>query len=111
MIKQYAYNINNNNHLILLLSFKREIAILSHLSCNAKNVNILYYVTLCTFSFEINESRLSDTRCLIQDAVSPHCGDKRVARRSTKRSLSNYVIMTSYHWNAGGNTLRKKATA
>jgi hypothetical protein len=62
--------------LILLVSFKREIAILSHVSCNAKNVNIWYYLTLCTFSFEINESRLSDIRYLIQYAVSPHCGVK-----------------------------------
>ena len=32
------------------------------------------------FHFEINESRLSDTKCLIQDVVSPHCacGDKRM---------------------------------
>ena len=35
------------------------------------------YLTLSTFSFEIKESRLSDTRCLIQDVASPHCGDKR----------------------------------
>jgi hypothetical protein len=47
----------------------------------------------------INESRLSDTRCLIQDVVSPHCGDKRMARRCTRRSLPNYFDMTSYHWN------------
>ena len=32
--------------------------------------NIFIYLTLCTFSFEINESSLSDTRCLIQDVVS-----------------------------------------
>jgi hypothetical protein len=36
------------------------------------------YLTLCTFSFEINESHLSDTKCLIQDAMSPHCVDKRM---------------------------------
>jgi hypothetical protein len=47
------------------------------------------YLTLCTLSFEINENRLSDTRCLIQDVVSPHCGDKRMARRCTRRSLPN----------------------
>ena len=57
------------------------------------------YLTLCTFSFEISESRLSATRCLLQDIASPHCGDKRMARRSTKRSLPNYFDMTSYHWN------------
>ena len=38
------------------------------------------YLTLYTFSFEIKESSLSDTRCLIHDVVSPHCGDKRMAR-------------------------------
>ena len=58
-----------------------------------------FYLTLCTFSFEINESRLSDTKCLIQDVVSPHCGDKRMARRCTRHSLPNYLVMTSYHWN------------
>jgi hypothetical protein len=30
------------------------------------------YLPLCTFSFEINKSRLSNTRCLIQVVVSPH---------------------------------------
>ena len=34
----------------------------------------LFYLTFYTFSFEINECRLSDTRCLIQDLASPHCG-------------------------------------
>jgi hypothetical protein len=57
------------------------------------------------FSFEINESRQSDTKCLIQDAVSPHFGDKRKARRCTGRSLPNYFDMTSYHWNARQNTV------
>jgi hypothetical protein len=33
-------------------------------------------ITFCTFSFEFKESSLSDARCLIQDVVSPHCGDK-----------------------------------
>ena len=50
------------------------------------------YLTLCTFSFEFNESRLSDTRCMIQDVVSPHCGDKRMARRCTRSSLPNYFV-------------------
>jgi hypothetical protein len=63
------------------------------------------YLTLCTFSFEIKESSLSDTRCLIQDVVSSHCGDKRMARRCTRRSLPNYFDMTSYHWNARQNTV------
>ena len=67
--------------------------------------DIHIYLTLYTFSFEINESRLSDTRCLIQDAVSPHCGDKRMARRCTRRSLPNYFDMMSYHWNARQNTV------
>jgi len=30
------------------------------------------YLTCCTFSFEFKESSLSDTKCLIQDLVSPH---------------------------------------
>ena len=51
------------------------------------------------FSFEINECRLSDTRCIIHDVVSPHCGDKRMVRRCTRRSLPNYFAMTSYYWN------------
>jgi hypothetical protein len=63
-----------------------------------------FYLILCTFSFEINECRLSDTKCLIQD-VSPHCGDKRMARRCTRRSLPNYLVMTSYHWNVRENTV------
>ena len=66
-----------------------------------------FYLTLhvYTFSFEINESRLSDTRCLIQDVVSPHRGDKRMVRCCTRRSLSNYFYMTSYHWNVRQNTV------
>jgi hypothetical protein len=66
-----------------------------------------YYLTLCTFSYEINESRLSDTRCLIQDVVSPYCGDNRMARRCTRRSLPNYFDMTSYHWNVRQNTVTR----
>jgi hypothetical protein len=65
----------------------------------------IIYLTLYTFSFEINESRLSDTRCLIQDVVSPHCGDKRMVRRCTRRSPSNHFDMTSYHWNMRQNTV------
>jgi len=57
------------------------------------------------FSFEINESRLSDTKCLIQEVVSPDCGDKRMARRCTRRSLPNYLVMMSYHWNVRENTV------
>ena len=42
----------------------------------------IYYLTFCTFSFEFKESSMSDRRCLIQDdVVSPHFGDKRMARR------------------------------
>jgi hypothetical protein len=44
------------------------------------------------------------TRCLIQDVVSPHCGDKRMAQHCTRRSLPNYFDMTSYHWNVRQNT-------
>jgi hypothetical protein len=72
--------------------------------CTQWSAIIVYYLTLCTFSFEINESRLSDTKCLIQDVVSPHCGDKRMARRCTRHSLPNYLVMTSYHWNVRENT-------
>jgi hypothetical protein len=64
-----------------------------------------FYLTLCTFSFEIKESSLSNTRCLIQDVLSPHCGDKRMARRCTRRFLPNYFDMTSYHWNVRQNTV------
>ena len=61
------------------------------------NLDNFYYLTLCTFSFEINE--INESHCLIQDVVSPHCGDKRMARRYMRRSLPNYFDMTSYHWN------------
>ena len=53
------------------------------------------------FSFKFKESSLSDTRCLIQDAVSPYCGDKKMAQCCTRSSLPNYFVMASYHWNAG----------
>jgi hypothetical protein len=69
------------------------------------SINSMFYLTLCMLSFEINESSMFDTRCLIQDDVSPHCGDKRMARRCTRRSLPNYFDMTSYHWNARQNTV------
>ena len=59
------------------------------------------YLTFCTVSFEFKESSLSDTRFLIQDVVLPHFGDKRMALRCTRSSLPNYVVLTSYHWNAG----------
>jgi hypothetical protein len=63
-----------------------------YVTCIVRNdkFNKHIYLTLYTFSFEINESRLSDTRCLIQYVVSPHCGDKRMARRCTRRSL--YIV-------------------
>jgi hypothetical protein len=80
----------------------------NNISCNNNFkycFNKLYYLTLYTFSIEINENRQSDTRCLIQDVVSPHCGDKRMARRCTRRSLSNYFDMTSYHWNVRQNII------
>ena len=82
------------------------------LFCKYNNCKVVYYIksekvdpnnivyqTFCTFSFEIYESRLFDTRCMLQDVVSPHCGDKRMARRCTRRSMPSYFVMTSYHWN------------
>ena len=57
------------------------------------------------YVLKINESRLSDTRCMMQDVVSPHCGDKRMAPRCTKRSLPNYFDMTSYRWNVRQSTV------
>jgi len=64
------------------------------------NVNVSYggkniYLTLCTFSFGIKESNLTDTRCRIQNVVSPHCGDKIMARRCTRSSLLNYIGNTT----------------
>jgi len=44
---------------------------------------------------------LKKVACLIQDVVSPHCGDKRMTRRCTWSSLPNYIFIRSYHWNAG----------
>jgi len=49
--------------------------------------------------------KLTKVACLIQDVVSPHCGDKRMARRCMRRSLPNYLVMTSYHWNVRENTV------
>jgi hypothetical protein len=49
--------------------------------------------------------KLKKVACLIQDVISPHCGDKRMARRCTRRSLPNYFDMTSYHWNVRQNTV------
>ena len=46
------------------------------------------------FSFKIN-----NTKCLMQD------GDKRMPGRCTSRSLPNYLVMTSYHWNVRENTV------
>ena len=56
----------------------------------------VHYLTLSTFSVEIKESRLSDTRCCITTLVARHC---------TRRSLPNYFVMTSYHWNVRQNTV------
>ena len=53
---------------------------------------ISIYHTLCKFSFEIKESCLSDTRYLIQDVVSLHCGDKRMVWRCRKFSLPDYFF-------------------
>ena len=46
------------------------------------HLDIAFYLT---YSFEINE-----IRCLIQDVISPHCGDNRMVRRCMRRSLPNY---------------------
>jgi len=54
-----------------------------------KNDN-LYYLTLCTFSFEIKESSLSDTRCVIQYVVSLH--------RSYKKMARNFLCRTTLSW-------------
>ena len=50
-----------NNIKVVLLNVKLELYFISH------------YIRF----FEINESNLSDARCLIQDVVSPHCDDKK----------------------------------
>jgi len=42
---------------------------------------------------------------MMQDVVSPHCGDQRMPRRCTRRSLPKYLVMTSYHWNVRENTV------
>jgi hypothetical protein len=51
----------------------------------------IVYLILYTFSFEINQSRLSDIRCLIPDVVSPDCGDKR--SRYFFRSFNNVRLL------------------
>ena len=66
--------------------------------------NNIYYLTLWTFSFEIKASSLSDTSCLLQYVVSPHCDDKGMSRCCTIYFLPNYFVMTSYQWNAVENT-------
>jgi hypothetical protein len=87
------------------------------LESGEKNINVdkildkRYHLTLQTVLLEINESRLSDTRCLMHDVVSPHCGDKRMVRRSTRRSLPNSFDMTSYHWNVKQNTVTTSCDA
>jgi hypothetical protein len=60
----------------------------------------MYVISLSNISIKTNF-----TRCLIQDVVSPHCGDKRMVRRCMRRSLPNYFDMTSYQWNARQNTV------
>jgi hypothetical protein len=59
-------------------------------------VRTTLYLTLCTFPL-----KLTKVARLLQDVVSPQCGDKRMARRCTRRSLPNYFVMTSHHWNLG----------
>ena len=77
-----------------------KIIISRNLTLSLKLSDIRFYLTLCTFSFESNE-----ICCLIQDVVSPHCGDKRMAWRCSRRSLPNYFDMMSYHWNVWQNTV------
>jgi hypothetical protein len=55
------------------------------------------YLTLWKFSFEIKVSGLCDTSYLIQDVVSPHCGDEW--------SLSENYFMPSWRWNTWFNRL------
>ena len=43
---------------------------------------------------------------MIQDVVSPHCGDHRTPWRCTRRSLQNYLVMMSCHWNVRENTVK-----
>jgi len=38
--------------------------------------------------------KLKKVACLIQDVVSPHCGDKRMVRGCMRSSLPNYFAMT-----------------
>ena len=59
-----------------------------------RDKNTIVYLTFCMLSFEYKESSLSDTRCLIQYVVSPHCGDKRMARSCTRSSLPNYFVIS-----------------
>jgi hypothetical protein len=49
----------------------------------------LNYLTLCKLSFE---------RCLTQDVVSPHCGDKRMVRHCMGYSLPNYFVISLVCW-------------
>ena len=99
-------NLNSNLKKNILWNTKKILHLsVPYLSVHFCYSNITDYLTLYTFSFEIKESWLSDTRCLIQDVVSPHYGDKRMARRCTRRSLPNYFDMTSYHWNVKQNTV------
>ena len=48
------------------------------------------YLTLYTFSYEIQESSQSDTRCLKQDVVSPYCGDKRMVWCCMRTTLAKH---------------------
>jgi hypothetical protein len=50
-----------------------------------------HYLIFCTFSLEIKESSLSDTRGLILDVVAPQCGYKKMTRRCTRSSLTNLL--------------------
>ena len=62
-----------------------------------------FYFTLGMFSFEINKSDLSDTRCCITTRGNG------MERRCTISSLPNYFVMTSCHRNAGQCKQRKQS--
>ena len=90
---------------VVLLCKYNNCKVVYYINSEKVDPNNIVYLTFCTFSFEIYDSRLFDTRCMLQDVVSPHCGDKRMARRCTRRSMPSYFVMTSYHWNVGKKTV------
>ena len=62
------------------------------------------YPTLSKFSFAIQESTLSDKMYLIENVVSPHCGDKKkMARR-----CMIYFLRTSFSTRRGVERRKKR---